>query len=93
MFQSSFELTGYITLEYLEILYIVLEFQSSFELTGYITVMAGTQQLLFDMFQSSFELTGYITDSVYEPIPTVILVSKLFRAYRLYNSSFLKVLT
>ena len=37
------------------------------------------------MFQSSFELTGYITvgDTSYKI--TNIKVSKLFRAYRLYN--------
>ena len=39
------------------------------------------------MFQSSFELTGYITEpdlyNIFEKI-----VSKLFRAYGLYNSYF-----
>ena len=38
------------------------------------------------MFQSSFELTGYIT-SISEPESNVFdEVSKLFRAYGLYNS-------
>ena len=37
------------------------------------------------MFQSSFELTGYITDSKKYKQDEVLDVSKLFRAYRLYN--------
>ena len=38
MFQSSFELTGYITKSKINILCLIsLRFQSSFELTGYIT--------------------------------------------------------
>ena len=36
-FQSSFELTGYITEEVLYGTFMVNTFQSSFELTGYIT--------------------------------------------------------
>ena len=36
------------------------------------------------MFQSSFELTGYITSDTECPEVDTI-VSKLFRAYRLYN--------
>ena len=63
-----------------------MKFQSSFELTGYIT--NGTFRLSnisLEEFQSSFELTGYIT--VNEPINIIIIlnVSKLFRAYGLYN--------
>ena len=59
-------------------------FQSSFELTGYITVKNSVRGLLLLLFQSSFELTGYITkfgvnNNIAEP------VSKLFRAYGLYN--------
>ena len=36
------------------------------------------------MFQSSFELTGYITDQ-YHLYRYPLYVSKLFRAYGLYN--------
>ena len=36
------------------------------------------------LFQSSFELTGYITKDLIKLIQTKD-VSKLFRAYRLYN--------
>ena len=36
------------------------------------------------MFQSSFELTGYITINA-DVVDKRNLVSKLFRAYRLYN--------
>ena len=38
------------------------------------------------MFQSSFELTGYITLSLSTLSVLGIGVSKLFRAYGLYNS-------
>ena len=38
MFQSSFELTGYITIHEEDAKLIKSKFQSSFELTGYITV-------------------------------------------------------
>ena len=37
-FQSSFELTGYITVLFFSEMYLGLMFQSSFELTGYITI-------------------------------------------------------
>ena len=37
------------------------------------------------MFQSSFELTGYITSIADTNQVSAILVSKLFRAYGLYN--------
>ena len=59
-------------------------FQSSFELTGYITIsrMFLWQQI---SFQSSFELTGYITDNQISLYADDTLVSKLFRAYGLYN--------
>ena len=42
-------------------------------------------------FQSSFELTGYITGegSIYEVY--IGRVSKLFRAYGLYNSAFVRL--
>ena len=60
-FQSSFELTGYITSLLVRSRKNMIEFQSSFELTGYITeeVLYGT--FMVNTFQSSFELTGYIT--------------------------------
>ena len=59
-------------------------FQSSFELTGYITRYEG-KELPVDLFQSSFELTGYITRQKSKIYQIYFLVSKLFRAYRLYN--------
>ena len=60
-------------------------FQSSFELTGYITILKYHQKhYQISMFQSSFELTGYITESHLE-YKTAHIVSKLFRAYGLYN--------
>ena len=37
------------------------------------------------MFQSSFELTGYITGRKKEDYEEINNVSKLFRAYGLYN--------
>ena len=37
------------------------------------------------MFQSSFELTGYITGNARRKIAESEAVSKLFRAYGLYN--------
>ena len=66
-------------------------FQSSFELTGYITVKNSVRGLLLLLFQSSFELTGYITkfgvnNNIAEP------VSKLFRAYGLYNDNTLSLI-
>ena len=60
-------------------------FQSSFELTGYITHHdAHTFAQLG--FQSSFELTGYITAALAKNELGIKVVSKLFRAYRLYNN-------
>ena len=82
-FQSSFELTGYITVKNNMSKYLVHEFQSSFELTGYITVL-DLMILASSSFQSSFELTGYITNNNIFTY-TYYSVSKLFRAYRLYN--------
>ena len=61
-FQSSFELTGYIT-EFLKTSkeFDTVLFQSSFELTGYITPSCFLIGFESEKFQSSFELTGYIT--------------------------------
>ena len=65
--------------------YIRFKFQSSFELTGYITMKNLICIVSLFMFQSSFELTGYITlINVVLPVPAAP-VSKLFRAYGLYN--------
>ena len=36
-------------------------------------------------FQSSFELTGYITKLLMKNMGATLYVSKLFRAYGLYN--------
>ena len=59
-------------------------FQSSFELTGYITQNLQCIMNHHTGFQSSFELTGYITTT--NTNATVnFSVSKLFRAYGLYN--------
>ena len=60
-------------------------FQSSFELTGYITKRLTQEQVSKIRFQSSFELTGYITVFFKFKRGFRISVSKLFRAYRLYN--------
>ena len=68
----------------LEIIYLM--FQSSFELTGYITLVVFSLSEVYIPFQSSFELTGYITVKGLFPLPYFVLVSKLFRAYRLYNT-------
>ena len=62
MFQSSFELTGYITISphptYLAILKVSKLFRAYglYNLLGYIM-----SKILITRFQSSFELTGYIT--------------------------------
>ena len=61
-------------------------FQSSFELTGYITINPMQAPSTPQKFQSSFELTGYITQQPMIPMVNPIPVSKLFRAYRLYNT-------
>ena len=63
-------------------------FQSSFELTGYITEMIYLiPGYVCREFQSSFELTGYITK--YYDVRKIYSnwVSKLFRAYGLYNKT------
>ena len=45
------------------------------------------------MFQSSFELTGYITTEYCISVNMIdASVSKLFRAYRLYNEYMLNIL-
>ena len=41
--------------------------------------------VLSTVFQSSFELTGYITNTSLGVQSSALHVSKLFRAYRLYN--------
>ena len=41
--------------------------------------------LVLKLFQSSFELTGYITTKIHSLKILQKKVSKLFRAYRLYN--------
>ena len=85
MFQSSFELTGYITVEMSILMVLSTVFQSSFELTGYITIRLEMRISYLILFQSSFELTGYITIWVFLDSKINVIVSKLFRAYRLYN--------
>ena len=88
MFQSSFELTGYITELKSRQKWFAVWFQSSFELTGYITDLAIDDQPKIDiLFQSSFELTGYITNLKQQKEKELWKVSKLFRAYGLYNES------
>ena len=42
------------------------------------------------MFQSSFELTGYITGKILNREEIEEIVSKLFRAYGLYNRFLLR---
>ena len=63
----------------------VEKFQSSFELTGYITNRINCGQSAGQSFQSSFELTGYITTFSNSTSQSSLSVSKLFRAYGLYN--------
>ena len=64
------------------------QFQSSFELTGYITYHYPTPYIYYmEKFQSSFELTGYITLRRGSRIYNCLRVSKLFRAYGLYNTA------
>ena len=86
MFQSSFELTGYITGINVTKEQITALFQSSFELTGYITTGLPIAGVVVNWFQSSFELTGYITVRAISDKILENKVSKLFRAYGLYNS-------
>ena len=45
------------------------------------------------MFQSSFELTGYITVNVSTDEVLMLDVSKLFRAYGLYNKDDIEIST
>ena len=88
MFQSSFELTGYITSDYVIIIrFSISKFQSSFELTGYITTSSSITLSVIDIVSKLFRAYGlynniklYIVDKYYE------IVSKLFRAYGLYNT-------
>ena len=84
-FQSSFELTGYITWIVMKMILTIFQFQSSFELTGYITNENKNVAPIFNPFQNSFELTGYITMIHLIDINISCIVSKLFRAYGLYN--------
>ena len=63
----------------------IKEFQSSFELTGYITKLELNIWINLIKFQSSFELTGYITMTLRDMLKDFNKVSKLFRAYGLYN--------
>ena len=79
---------GYITVMGIFVLFYFIMFQSSFELMGYITVMGIFVLFYFIMFQSSFELMGYITQKLSSEQPVTSLVSKLFRAYGLYNCFF-----
>ena len=72
-------------------LILFIYFQSSFELTGYITSKNVNLSKKIMLFQSSFELTGYITVSGVAVVSGAIGVSKLFRAYRLYNISYLQI--
>ena len=65
-------------------------FQSSFELTGYITQYLVLSIGILALFQSSFELTGYIT-KIKELRAVDNVVSKLFRAYGLYNYNYMEV--
>ena len=62
-------------------------FQSSFELTGYITIIL-LLLVIGVPFQSSFELTGYITGIPDDGATIDATVSKLFRAYGLYNVNY-----
>ena len=75
---------GYITKNMLDLCEVVYLFQSSFELMGYITLPLSLIKYDLLLFQSSFELMGYITDKL-NNVKDDVIVSKLFRAYGLYN--------
>ena len=60
-FQSSFELTGYIT-KYYDVRKIYSNWVSKlFRAYGLYNIIVDKEGLVIGMFQSSFELTGYIT--------------------------------
>ena len=62
-FQSSFELTGYIT-QYVMFIMGHVEVSKLFRAYGlYNEIMSDIVSIVKDKFQSSFELTGYITNS------------------------------
>ena len=84
MFQSSFELTGYITsdTECPEVDTIVSKLFGAYRLYN---VAIDVRCEKANVFQSSFELTGYITADDLIRQGMTFEVSKLFRAYRLYN--------
>ena len=84
MFQSSFELTGYITRRDL-ILVIKLPVSKLFRAYGLYNHTVVNLVYIADTFQSSFELTGYITEKCLVENDSILDVSKLFRAYGLYN--------
>ena len=70
----------------LPITLIDIGFQSSFELMGYITRKdMKFEAAILEKFQSSFELMGYITNTTILVEDGLFRVSKLFRAYGLYN--------
>ena len=75
-FQSSFELTGYITAEFPKISSLSLSVSKLFRAYGLYNVNLGPFAALGSPFQSSFELTGYITTRVSFPV----LLSPSFKA-------------
>ena len=86
-FQSSFELTGYITNYGKFVVTGNLEVSKLFRAYGlYNEHIVGGKSLSYIQFQSSFELTGYITSIMNALLVVEDFVSKLFRAYGLYNN-------
>ena len=87
LFQSSFELTGYITVSGVAVVsgaIGVSKLFRAYRLYNYINWDSINHSPI--KFQSSFELTGYITlSTIYCGTEYSKGVSKLFRAYRLYN--------
>ena len=63
MFQSSFELTGYITVSVVGISKVVKNVSKLFRAYGLYNVVNRQHIDIQNQFQSSFELTGYITSS------------------------------
>ena len=80
-----FRAYGLYNFESVSITVTVLRFQSSFELMGYITGTIHVPTEVAITFQSSFELMGYITLAAFDSTSLNRYVSKLFRAYGLYN--------
>ena len=65
-FQSSFELTGYITGIFLALVFIVYKVSKLFRAYGLYNSDTDCPEVDTIKFQSSFELTGYITYALWK---------------------------